>query len=84
MQEIDKVGTIRYYNDDMLHNKNGPTIIHPSGMVEYFQNGTRHRLDGPAVICDDGEVTYWIEYWIDGIQYSIQEFKLITFFNVCK
>ncbi len=77
MQIIEKFGTILYLNDNgKLHNDTGPAIIYPSGMQLYYNNGSLHRLTGPAKIFPNGIS----EYWIGGIQYTIQEFKLIAFF----
>ena len=42
----------------LLHNPNGPVVIHPDGTQYWYINGKPHREDGPAVIFPDGE-QYW-------------------------
>ncbi len=69
----------RYYNDQgQRHREDGPAIMFSNGDMSYFQNGLRHRTDGPAVVYGDGK---YIEYHINGIEYTEDEFKMITFFR---
>ena len=70
--EINKYGTIRYYNsDNQLHRIYGPAAILSGGLKLWYQNNKRHRLDGPAVMYANGDNAWYI----DGIQYTEEEFN---------
>jgi len=45
--------------------------------MHWYEHGQLHREDGAAVICSWGDELYHM----NGKQYSIDEFKMITFFN---
>ena len=66
-----------YTLGNVFHRTDGPAIecIYGNfrlGHKYYYQFGKLHRLDGPAVI-EDHE-----EYWIDGKQYTMDDFNRIT------
>ena len=65
-KEVDKDGTIRYYNDkNELHREDGPAIEWADGLKEWYKNGKRHREDGPAIERANGKK----EYWYNNISY---------------
>ena len=71
-REVDKYGTILYYNEnDEVHRVNGPAVIWFNGTEGWYQNDKKHRLDGPAVIWDDGAKSWYI----NGTNYTDEEFN---------
>lgn len=40
----------------------------------FFKNGKLHRLDGPAIFHFNGWPSHWDDYYIDGTEYSEEEF----------
>lgn len=72
-----------YYLEGVRCRRDGPAAtgyfntgeIH---YVEYWLEGKRHRLDGPAVQRfghkDRKRVLNWEEYWVDGRQFTKEEF----------
>lgn len=60
------------------HRNNGPAVVWYNGKQVWCKHGKLHRVDGPAIVNveDDSEDTV-CEYWIDGIQYSEEDFKFI-------
>jgi hypothetical protein len=49
-KEIDKLGIIRYFNDEgELHREDGPAVEHSNGSKYWYKNGRLDREDGPAV-----------------------------------
>ena len=64
-------GTKEWYQNDKRHRLDGPAEEWANGSKFWCQNGKRHRLDGPAIEWANGSK----EYWIDGIQYSEDEFN---------
>jgi len=66
-------GNTFWYSDpecEIVHRENGPAVEYANGTKVYYQNCKRHRLDGPAIEYDNGDG----EYWIDGVQYTKEEF----------
>lgn len=59
--------------DGRLHQKDGPAVERP-GRTEYWQDGLRHREDGPAVIQSDIPRDEGFEYWLQGVQYTREEY----------
>lgn len=59
---IDKVGTQRWYLNDLLHREDGPAIIHA-------EMGRRTREDGPAVEYSDG----YKEWYLAGYPFFISK-----------
>lgn len=53
-----------------FHREFGPAIEYKNGVKCWFENGRRHNAKGPAYIYPDGKE----EYWIDGEQFSHEEF----------
>ena len=48
--KIDKNGDKKWYlNGTLLHRKNGPAVIYPSGTAEWWIKGKLHRENGPAI-----------------------------------
>ena len=65
-KEIDKWGTIFYYNEkNKLHREEGPAMEFASGTREWYKNGNRHREEGPAREFAGGEK----EYWYNNVKY---------------
>ncbi len=58
-----------FNKEGQRHRIGGPAREWNNGHKTYFQNGKLHRLDGPA-ITDNGEE----EYWIEGKEYTKEEF----------
>lgn len=55
----DKNGNKCWYDENnLLHNEDGPAVLHTDGSQFWFIHGNRHRLDGPAVQFSGGT-----EYW---------------------
>jgi hypothetical protein len=50
-------------------------ITWDDGAESWYQNGQRHNLDGPAIIYPNGDK----RYFIDGKEYSLDDYKLILF-----
>ena len=51
-------GTVKWYQNGMLHKEDGPAIIFFFGQQEWWINGKKHRDGLPAVIKPDGS-QYW-------------------------
>lgn len=68
-------GSKIWYQNDRLHRTDGPAIEYAHGTKKWYQNGQLHRTDGPAVKWADRDQ----EYWIDGVKYDFEQFKLIAF-----
>ena len=62
-------GTYYWFLNGKLHRLDGPAIILLDGCKKYYQYGNLHRLDGPAI-----ETKYYIEYWINGREYSKEDY----------
>lgn len=62
-------GSNKWYVHGTLHREGGPAVRWVV-MEGWYRNGVPHREDGPAIIWTD----YREEYWIDGIQYTKEEF----------
>ena len=59
-KEIDKYGTIRYYNDKgESHREDGPSVECANGTKEWYKNGERHREDGPAIEYEEGSKAWF-------------------------
>lgn len=64
-----------WFYQGQLHRDGGPAIDYVKHK-EWYKHGKRHRLDGPALeTTDETEVCMKHEWWIEGIQYSEDEFK---------
>ena len=49
-KEIDKWGTIFYYNEkNKLHREEGPAVEYTTGNKFWYKNGEFHREEGPAM-----------------------------------
>jgi hypothetical protein len=46
---IDPDGTKWYWENNLIHRKDGPAVFHKNGSEAWYLNGKRHRLDGPAL-----------------------------------
>jgi hypothetical protein len=73
MQFIDNNGNIRYELNGKLHRLDGPAFIWKNGDGQWYKNGKLHRLDGPAILWKN-EIARIEEYWIEGVEYTEQEF----------
>ena len=61
MKEIDKDGTICYYNDkEQLHREDGPAAEYLDGTKYWYINGKRHRLNGPAAEYANGDKSWYV------------------------
>jgi len=76
--EIDGFGTTIWVVNGEYHREDGPAIETAEGSKFWWVNGELHREDGPAVVLDDGS-KFW---WLNGIQYTKEEYRLLTFFGV--
>jgi antitoxin component YwqK of YwqJK toxin-antitoxin module len=70
-----------FNKENELHRLDGPAKInyYPSGKLStefWYKNGKRHRIGGPAVLDYDydGKVVAFYEYWINGMQYTKEEY----------
>ena len=80
-KEIDKDGTIRYYNEQgQLHREDGPAVEYIDGTKVWFLNDKRHREDGPAIEYASGTKVWFLNdkrhredgpaiEWSDGDKY---------------
>ena len=57
--EIDRVGTIRYFRDGLLHREDGPAVKYSDDDQEWWSNGIRHRIDGPALSYKKHGIYQW-------------------------
>lgn len=72
-KEIDKSGTIKWYNEDgQYHKEDGPAIVYSNGDKFWYINGDLHREDGPAVKFING----YNRWWINGVEYTEHEYKV--------
>jgi hypothetical protein len=80
--EIDNIGNEYWYDDDgNYHREDGPSIIYNIGSCFWYNHGKCHRLDGPAKIYSDTKdhSMIWLKQWyVEGIQYSEEEFLRIV------
>jgi hypothetical protein len=76
-------GTYRWYLNGVRHREDGPAVEYLSGYKAWWHTGKRHRTDGPAVEYIDGDKES-NEWWLNGIQYTEELFRLIQFNNKCK
>jgi len=76
---IDEDDAVRYYDDNrFLHREDGPAVSYADGAIKHwYYHGELHRLDGPAMEYSWGDQYYYIH----GIEYTEEEYKMITFFN---
>lgn len=51
-----------------------PSIVTNNGYLMWHKQGKLHRLNGPAVFGPTNRV----EYWIDGVQFSKEDWNNIT------
>ena len=77
---------ISYYADGVLHRDDGPAIEHRSGIVVWYSHGVRHRADGPAMIFpalySAATPTSGFHRWfLNGVEYSEEEYNMIMFFG---
>lgn len=72
---VDENGTIRWYQNGLLSRKDGPAIEYKVGSTFWFHEGKLHKTDGPAVVCYDNGNVIWVEYWIDGVEYTKEKFQ---------
>jgi hypothetical protein len=71
---FDTFGNEYWYNEEQeLHRENEPAVVYIGGAKMYFVNGRKHREDGPAI--DFKNIKEW---YIDGVQYSEEEFLRIV------
>jgi hypothetical protein len=63
-----------YWLNGQAHRIDGPACDAVSGYKAWYVNSKHHRLDGPAVEYTDGRK----EWWIDDVEYSEEEYYLIT------
>jgi hypothetical protein len=65
-----------YYFAGHLHRVGGPAVInYENGTFSYYRHGKLHRKDGPAVRRETAPSVYTLEYWLDGVAYTADEFE---------
>jgi hypothetical protein len=62
-------GHKQWYINGKLHRLDGPAIERADGYKQWWIDGKLHRLDGPAIEAADR-----VGYWIDGVEYTKEEF----------
>ena len=77
---VDEDGTKRWYQNNLLHQTDGPAVELVNGIKEWYQHGQRHRTNGPAVEYADGDKEWYqhgllhridgpaVEHYTDNIQ----------------
>ena len=74
IREVDRDGTVRYFDGDgKLHREDGPAIEYSNGDRAWYLGGKLHREDGPAVELPDG-IRFW---YLDGKRLSEDEFEAL-------
>ena len=64
-----------WFYQGLLHREGGPAILYGLHQ-EWYKHGKRHRLNGPALeTTEDTEICMRYEWWIEGIQYTKEEFQ---------
>lgn len=65
-----------WWIDGKRHRIGGPAVEYADGSSEWYVNGKLHREDGPAIeyLEIEGEPPC-NEYWLNGIQYSFDEWN---------
>lgn len=53
----------------VLHNENGPAVIHSDGYQAWYLNGLRHRDGGPAVVYPEMKLE---AYYINGVNQNTE------------
>ena len=61
-------------NDESHSYDDEPAVIAPTNTKFWYKHGNRHRLTGPAVVYGGGSSNQ--EWYIDGEQYSEEDFKI--------
>lgn len=58
----DKLGTIRWYKNGLLHRDNDlPAVIWSDGTQEWFIHGKRHRDNNlPALVKNENHMEWWL------------------------
>lgn len=64
--EIKMNGNTLVYNNNLLHNENGPSVILNNGTKFYYYNNKLHRSDGPAVIPSKKSLKTERDYYLFG------------------
>lgn len=68
-------GKVEYFDSTgEYHREDGPAYI-DKHVKSWYRHGNLHRLDGPAIIGSNIHPYYWI----DGVEYSKDEFQVLTF-----
>jgi len=57
---ITENGTKSWYQNNLLHQTDGPAIEFADGDKEWYQNGELHRIDGPAIEYPNGN-HFWYQ-----------------------
>jgi hypothetical protein len=63
---IRKDGSVRYLQNGVLSNPDGPAVILPTGRKEWWLDGKRHNPHGPAVAYPNRV----LEWWVDGKRHN--------------
>jgi hypothetical protein len=69
---IDDDGNKWWYLNNQFHRADGPACEHADGSKFWYLNDKLHRIDGPAV-----ELAYGERWYINGKQYSEEDFNVI-------
>lgn len=76
-------GNIIWYKKDthtihhVYHRTDGPAIKYADGEIHYYINGKLHNENGPAVDTAPGLSNSHKEWWLNGVEYSKEEFLRI-------
>ena len=61
IREVDRAGTVRYFDGDgKLHREDGPAIEYSNGDSVWFLGGKWHREDGPAIEYSNGDRAWYL------------------------
>lgn len=72
---VERDGTLWWFTHGELDRDDGPALEHAGGTKEWFWKGNRHNLYGPAVDYSGDDLDDMIdEWWVDGKQYTKEEF----------
>jgi hypothetical protein len=72
-------GSKEWFKEGKRHRLDGAAIVHVNGSEMWFKEGKRHRLDGPAVELYFNSSWFSKQWFIEGKQYSEEEFKKVSY-----
>lgn len=60
------------------HREDGPAYINKKGAMQWFKHGKWHNINGPAIIWENDHYGDRIQWYIDGIRYTFEDWIKIT------